>query len=535
MQKSKAKLPLFGLNMAAFALFLILFPCACLARTTIENQDCGSAFCGNVNISYPFRLKTQPRNCGYHSLELECENNNRTTFVMKNGKFSVKEINYENSTMRLVDARLDKDDCSSLPLSSIDLDLRRDLYYHLPTTVYLVNCPTAMKSSPYVDASRCANSSSRPSSYFYFLDSKTPASDFNQSCTVEAEVPIEVNNNTIAGMSTVDIYKKLSMGFELPWHLVYSDYYEVSFQHKHDCGSAFCGNVNISYPFRLKTQPRNCGRHWLELECENNNRTTLVMKHGKFSVKEINYENYTMRVVDARIDNDDCSSLPLSSFLYMDFVCFPYLSYTYPYPYSYPYPYPYRYPYRYPYVYLVNCTTTMKSSLYVDASRCANSSSRPSFYFYFLDSRTPPSDFNQSCTVEAEVPIMVYNNTIAGMSTVDIYKKLSMGFEPSWENYDGCYPKSKISFQERLYLVRDRLAFYLDRYIVYFIFLGPNLSYHTEGEYISKLYRVYYFICIVFIRFLPFRSLYALKYILLSFFFFYNSLYLLSWRSWSNR
>ncbi|XVF18373.1 hypothetical protein REPUB_Repub11eG0016000 [Reevesia pubescens] len=356
MQKSKAKLPLFGLNMAAFALFLILFPCACLARTTIENQDCGSAFCGNVNISYPFRLKTQPRNCGYHSLELECENNNRTTFVMKNGKFSVKEINYENSTMRLVDARLDKDDCSSLPLSSIDLDLRRDLYYHLPTTVYLVNCPTAMKSSPYVDASRCANSSSRPSSYFYFLDSKTPASDFNQSCTVEAEVPIEVNNNTIAGMSTVDIYKKLSMGFELPWHLVYSDYYEVSFQHKHDCGSAFCGNVNISYPFRLKTQPRNCGRHWLELE------------------------------------------------------------------------------------------------------------------------------------FEAEVPIMVYNNTIAGMSTVDIYKKLSMGFEPSWENYDGCYPKSKISFQERLYLVRDRLAFYLDRYIVYFIFLGPNLSYHTEGEYITYIY-----------------------------------------------
>ncbi|XVF18388.1 hypothetical protein REPUB_Repub11eG0017200 [Reevesia pubescens] len=149
-----------------------------------------------------------------------------------------------------------------------------------------------------------------------------------------------------------------------------------------------------------------------------------------------------MRLVDARIDNDDCSSLPLSSFLYRDFGCGnAYLRNSDQNP----------YPYRYSYVHLVNCTTTMKSSLYVDASRCANSSSRPSSYFYFLDSRTPPSDFNQSCTVEAKVPIMVNNSTIAGMSTVDIYKKLSMGFEPSWEyyyiynSYDGCH---KFSFQD---------------------------------------------------------------------------------------
>ncbi|XVF18392.1 hypothetical protein REPUB_Repub11eG0017600 [Reevesia pubescens] len=236
MPNSKAKLPLFGLNMAAFALFLILFPGACLARH--ENQDCGSDFCGNVNIRYPFRLKTQPRNCGHHLFELECENNH-TTFFMKNGKFSVKEINYENYTMRLVDAKIDNDDCSSLPLSSF---LYRDFgcgIVHLPYIyadtypylypypyVYLVNC-TTMKSSLYVDASRCANSSSRPSSYFYFLDSKTPASDFNQSCTVEAEVPIVVNNDTIAGMSTVDIYKKLSTGFEPSWK-----HYDRSCNHK---------------------------------------------------------------------------------------------------------------------------------------------------------------------------------------------------------------------------------------------------------------------------------------------------------------
>ena len=204
--------------MAAFALFLILFPGACLARH--RNEDCGSAFCGNFNISYPFRLKTQPRNCGYHNLELECENKNRTTLVMKHGKFSVQEIFYQNYTMRVVDTSLDRDDCNSLSLSSIDLGLFCENPYFLPSDsfMYLVNCTRPTKSSLYVDASRCANSSFRPSSYFYFIDRNTHPSDFNQSCTVEAEVPITVHN--ISEMSTLDIYKKLSKGFLLSWDLL---------------------------------------------------------------------------------------------------------------------------------------------------------------------------------------------------------------------------------------------------------------------------------------------------------------------------
>ncbi|XWS10800.1 hypothetical protein CRYUN_Cryun38cG0028900 [Craigia yunnanensis] len=236
MPKLKAKLPLFGV-MAAFALFLILFPGVCLAKH--RNEDCGSAFCGNLNISFPFRLKTQPRNCGYHGLELECENNNRTTLVMKHGKFSVQDIFYQNYTMRVVDASLDRDDCDYLSLSSLDLNYPCKIPYSVylvngyPTRfsiMYLVNCTRPTKSSLYVDASRCANSSSRPSSYFYFIDGNTQPSDFNQSCTVEAKVPIRVNN--ISGMSTLDIYKKLSKGFWLEWMgYDYTCGYEVSFQY----------------------------------------------------------------------------------------------------------------------------------------------------------------------------------------------------------------------------------------------------------------------------------------------------------------
>ncbi|KAL1118512.1 hypothetical protein V6Z11_D01G040300 [Gossypium hirsutum] len=155
MPKLKAKLPLLGHLMPAFALFVVLFPAVCFAR----HLDCGSTFCGNLNISFPFRLKNQPLHCSPYGFELECENNNRTTLVGRGGKFSVQQIFYEDYTIRMVDASLDTDDCNSLPL----------------TSVY-------------------------PSYY---------------TCTIKAEVPIMIDN--ITGMSTLDIYKKLSEGFWVQW------------------------------------------------------------------------------------------------------------------------------------------------------------------------------------------------------------------------------------------------------------------------------------------------------------------------------
>ncbi|KAH1120665.1 hypothetical protein J1N35_003825 [Gossypium stocksii] len=159
--------------MATLALFLLVYPGACLGRH--RYQDCGSVFCGNLSISYPLRLKNQPLHFGYHNLELECEKNNRTTLVLGKGKFFVQQIFYKNDSMRAVDASLDMDDCNSLPLNQ-----------------------------------------------------DTPPSDFNQFCTVEAEVPIMVDN--IIGMSTLDIYNKLSEGIVVSWSTYNRCGYKRSFQ-----------------------------------------------------------------------------------------------------------------------------------------------------------------------------------------------------------------------------------------------------------------------------------------------------------------
>ena len=62
------------------------------------------------------------------------------------------------------------------------------------------------------------------------------------------------------------------------------------------CRPSSCGDIqNISNPFRLKGDPLGCGHPdpAYELVCENN--STIL--YGKYHVAEINYHNYTIRVV----------------------------------------------------------------------------------------------------------------------------------------------------------------------------------------------------------------------------------------------
>ncbi|XP_038998514.1 rust resistance kinase Lr10-like [Hibiscus syriacus] len=170
-----------------------------------------------------------------------------------------------------------------------------------------------------------------------------------------------------------------------------------------------------------------------------------------------------MRVVDAGLDMDDCNSLPLSSVynnyyyssceqlvqLYGD--------------------------YNLRLMYVVNCTKPIESALYISASRCRINSNASS-YFYFLDRRNPMSDFSQSCTLEAEVPIGV--GDISGMSTMGIYNKLSQGFFLEWkpEYYFKEYCTSnKVSFQDVLQSLQFALQDYADSF-VHYLFNGPHAS-----------------------------------------------------------
>ncbi|XVF78083.1 hypothetical protein PTKIN_Ptkin14bG0100100 [Pterospermum kingtungense] len=198
------------------ALFLI-FPHACIAERVIS-EDCGSSRCGNVTITYPFRLKSQPRECGDYGLQMECDNRNRTIFFIGKTKLYVQEISYLKRTIRVVDeskclTELHVKPFDSTQFSYSDSNITVGIYLEFSTSfLVLVNCTTPMKSSLYIDASLCTNTSS---SYSYFINGNSRPSDLNESCIVTTYLPVIFENTT--GLSSWDVYQKLSQGYELQW------------------------------------------------------------------------------------------------------------------------------------------------------------------------------------------------------------------------------------------------------------------------------------------------------------------------------
>ncbi|KAL4378853.1 hypothetical protein GQ457_02G038510 [Hibiscus cannabinus] len=209
--------------LVAAIVVLLQFPQLCFART--GSKHCSPTVCGNVTISYPFRLTTQSRHCGDPPFEIHCDSRKRTVLVSNYGRFYVQNISYERNTVRVIDPNLAVDDCS-LPRCSLsfwdNINMNRSLPYSLNflfTSMYLVNCSKPVNSSSYIDASRCSvNTSSSdppPDWYVYFLDERTHPRDFDESCRIEALVPVMVQD--INDLLTSDIYNLLKQGFEFSW------------------------------------------------------------------------------------------------------------------------------------------------------------------------------------------------------------------------------------------------------------------------------------------------------------------------------
>ncbi|KAF7849540.1 hypothetical protein BT93_L0660 [Corymbia citriodora subsp. variegata] len=122
--------------------------------------------CGEVpNITYPFRLKGDPKGCGDPSYELACINN-RTILDLYSGKYYLQYIDYTNYTIRIADVGLQNGNCSSLPscfLSCTDSSHEWKQYScwrpwledELSRKVAIVDCTKAIDSPLYVDASSC--------------------------------------------------------------------------------------------------------------------------------------------------------------------------------------------------------------------------------------------------------------------------------------------------------------------------------------------------------------------------------------------
>ncbi|KAF3974429.1 hypothetical protein CMV_002252 [Castanea mollissima] len=232
----------------AVLIALVLVHPTCCAPTAMVNHTCSASSCGNIhNISFPFRLKTDPENCGDFSYNLSCENN-RTVLYISRGKYYVQEISYNNYTIRIVDSGIHKDNYFSFSTPTHSSS-RYDLNFHSPYYTYLqkgtkvnyghlelsrslvlMSCEKPVNSPLYLDTSTCNyndNSSSISDSkrYRYVKVGRTNVSEVEESCKVEKMFRTSWPRSADSNIACKDVHNELVYGFELSWlYSICADY-----------------------------------------------------------------------------------------------------------------------------------------------------------------------------------------------------------------------------------------------------------------------------------------------------------------------
>ncbi|KAM6552514.1 hypothetical protein CsatB_013276 [Cannabis sativa] len=208
---------------------------------------------------------------------------------------------------------------------------------------------------------------------------------------------------------------------------------------KHKCYSSSCGSIsNIDYPFRLTTDHSSCGDFRYNLSCENNITVLNLyirtdLKYRRYYVRAINYNNYTIRVVDPKFhelhDKNHSSSfntntLSLGYFdayyrnfyspqFYLVFGSMRKVAKT---------------------LVLISCERRMMKSsyYYIDANPCMsrkNNSNNFTWSYYLLDvDEMSPSKLD-FCLIEQ---VTLIDQSFHGSSCQDIIKQLAYGFHLSW-------------------------------------------------------------------------------------------------------
>ncbi|KAL3714400.1 hypothetical protein ACJRO7_006344 [Eucalyptus globulus] len=159
-----------------------------------SNQQCVPSSCGDVrNISFPFRLKSDPQECGLSRFELACEGN-RTVLNFHNHQYSVQFINYTEQQIKLVDNGLQRDNCSSLPRHPWSLyDFNRQPFPYgglfNNNISIIVNCSKSVNSPFYITTDPCIEgsySTNTSSNWNLYALVNPKVSDVRDFCTISS-------------------------------------------------------------------------------------------------------------------------------------------------------------------------------------------------------------------------------------------------------------------------------------------------------------------------------------------------------------
>lgn len=193
-----------------FTLLIFLLTTKVLAR--FIPHVCSPSSCGEIEIDYPFRLKTDPAGCGEPDFELSCENN-KTILELHSGKYLVKRISYDVQRLRVVDVNLANGTCS-LPYKSVSVDEFMDNdHYILDATTYtsFIKCSSNLSDQAYrLVPCLSGNGTSVYVSYVTYI-----ISSLQGSCLFVSRVPTVYQ--AVLFPSYDSILQLMQTGFDLEW------------------------------------------------------------------------------------------------------------------------------------------------------------------------------------------------------------------------------------------------------------------------------------------------------------------------------
>ncbi|XP_062110058.1 LEAF RUST 10 DISEASE-RESISTANCE LOCUS RECEPTOR-LIKE PROTEIN KINASE-like 1.2 isoform X2 [Humulus lupulus] len=194
-------------------------------------EACQPKNCGDgLNISYPFYVEGAGADfCGLEGFRITCREN-KTIFMTSRGPYIVKNISYENQTVRLVDLDVVNASCA-VPKHYFSFDDNSPFDYSssLANLQFFYMCNQSF-SPPFETASvACVSNSSRHSFVALFPDHNfkrnRDISYSDLSCKSQVAVPVDLEGNWQFNRTirTVNYTELLMSGFSIVWHDSYGD------------------------------------------------------------------------------------------------------------------------------------------------------------------------------------------------------------------------------------------------------------------------------------------------------------------------
>ncbi|KAJ8775176.1 hypothetical protein K2173_020180 [Erythroxylum novogranatense] len=284
--------------------FLLVGYHSCSAR-----KNCNSS-CGDISIRLPFRLRTDPKGCGFKSFELDCEDNQKMVlYLSSSAKYYVREINYIDFSIQVVDTGVQKDNCSSFPhhplmrnqLSSL---YRSKLFPKYVEDLVFVRCVNPVAQGvryhivQYVDSSSCVNgthynyssSHSLKGEYSYIVVGQNlRVSDLVDSCRVEKT------------MLSVASNRETMLTFKNNLTLTYKDVHDSLLFGFHFSFQEFCCyNKDIYNPCNFEANGRICESHVLIIGSSGYLQFFLLMMVRNFLFLKYIFKSFKIHIHDPR-------------------------------------------------------------------------------------------------------------------------------------------------------------------------------------------------------------------------------------------